>query len=235
MKTIFTSAISFLMVICYIFLCNSCTLIGFGVGSIVDKNPDTKNKTRVFKKLDKLTKGQKIIVHRNDNIRIKGTYLGLTEMPMEDYKRNYVKFRGQYPADSLIPGLGDTLRIFDTTKKTSVFGKLIAFTYNSIKLVKIDGDVPFTANFDKNNEVYFNNTRFDATSYNDLPAITLLKLEGKATRIFTLDINNIANISRNNLTQATYIGLMTGFLIDATIITIIAINFQMDVGDDIEW
>ncbi len=234
MKTTFTSALSFLIAMGFIFLCNSCTLIGFGVGSIVDKNRNPNDK-KTDMQLDKLVKEQKIIVHRNDKTKLKGTYLGLTEMPEEEYKANYIRFRNQYLADSLFPVVGDTLRIFDTSSKTSAFGKLVAFTYNAVKLVKIDSGAPFTAYFDNNTEVYFKNTRFDATSYHDLPVITLLNLEGKDKRNYTIGMNDISYVSRNNWKQPEYIGLMSGFVIDVVLITIFAINFEIEADMGSIW
>jgi len=143
-----------LIAVCDISLFNSCTIIGFGVGSIVDHS-HKKNARIIVQQIKKLHLEQTIVVCTNDSTKTKGAYKGIVDMTEEEYLKKYDAFLNNYSNDSLIPKIGDTLMIFDTSDKTSVYGTMVAFEAGSIRLLKINNNKPFKAELDKNMVVYY--------------------------------------------------------------------------------
>jgi hypothetical protein len=109
-QTKLSLAIVLLVAVAVVLQLSGCSLIGFGIGSVIDSaGPDSvlipgwKVKT--------IKPGEEIIVILKDGQKIEGTYEGMEPVPKVEYAKRYASFRKQKSEEFSLPALGDTITI----------------------------------------------------------------------------------------------------------------------------
>ncbi len=207
-------------------------MIGYGVGSLIYEKRNIKNIISPWK-INTLREGQTLIVFKNDSTHYIGKYYGTTELPMDKYKDVYSEFRNKYPADSLVPNLGDTIEIYNTINKKSEYGKLVAFESATIRLINLKNDIPFYVAPKNNTIINFKNTPLNLASYPNLPRITLLQLKIEKDIVLNFKLEDIAfikHVYHKPAKHAKKIGFACGALFDIAFITIMTISIVNFVG-----
>jgi hypothetical protein len=104
-----------LLVSIIILLLNSCSVIGFLAGAVSDSN---KPDSTVFyvPNLSEIKNGTPIKVDLKNGNRMAGYYLGYMHFDLIDYKKYYDDFLKTLPSDSLLPGIGEYVKIIKTDR-----------------------------------------------------------------------------------------------------------------------
>lgn len=94
---------------------SGCMLVGYGSGAMVDANNRREFGDSTFGpgvgSLEKLAPGGKIeLVLRNGEI-VEGEYLGIEQLPGDDYAERYVRARRRLAPQVTLPELGDTVTL----------------------------------------------------------------------------------------------------------------------------
>lgn len=104
----------------------SCTILGLGVGNLVDAEKKPQTPVRV-ERADSLRSGMKTTVQLHDGWEYTGKLLEIRTKTPSEYAAQYEAFRNTPDALEKFPGLGDTLalmsRIVDVENDVTYYGQ----------------------------------------------------------------------------------------------------------------
>jgi len=120
MKEEIIKALLLLVAIVAIFQLNGCSLIGLGIGSIVDaRKPSYKEIP--FSGIETIKPGTKVDILLRNGDTLKVIFAGVTSIPTQEYAESYAKVQEQRPEGTILPDLGDTIAVTDTLGKESTY------------------------------------------------------------------------------------------------------------------
>ena len=202
-----------------------CTLVGLGVGQIVDYS------TRQYyaeKQINNLESGDKIRVLRNDSSWVEGIYETTVLLDTSTYALMYSEFKSQFQQSINLPAIGDTLLIFMDHRIITVvfhgFGwnalsvemppscELTIFPYEYVhRLERQD-----STTIDHESLIKLNNA-------NVLPLNGSLILKSKVG-VYHIALNDIKYLEqyRNGTNNSKLIGAGIGLVVDIAILIIIS-------------
>ena len=242
-----------LSMVAFLFLMDGCSLIGLGIGSIVDSTkPDTISISGW--KVDTLKPDKKIKITFPDGTQLDGKYRGIERFPKNEYAQRYNDTREKSLPDVILPPLGDTIGI------TQKFGGFIEreflgfdYRYQPTETIGAKERSPFTP-------VLVSVKVKESTIAQNLSSTKFIKLtdsegnvlegkvlerlatEGKIPFLSTISLENsdsmmliprerIVHIERKNSKNAKWIGLGIGAVIDLGItLFFIALSHSMEWG-----
>ncbi|MGH8004366.1 MAG: hypothetical protein ACRECJ_06555 [Limisphaerales bacterium] len=111
-----------------------CTLIGFGVGSIVDSTKPDRRPLPGWK-MEALKPGTKIDLFLRDGTVLSGKYAGLYQRPEEEYAGLYSAVRREKEAEVLLPPLGESLTVGLMSGRDTA-GVFLGFDFHTLLLRK---------------------------------------------------------------------------------------------------
>ncbi len=111
--------------ICLSLVLASCSMIGLGIGSLIDNGRPEYGPVKQGK-LNEVNKGRKIIVKLDDSTTVAGKFGGVTEIDDILYRSNYTKLKSEVASQILLPEIGDTVE-FSYPSGARLSGALVGF------------------------------------------------------------------------------------------------------------
>ena len=218
------------------FLLNSCSLIGFGIGSAIDsKTPKT---SKIYKnQIDTLEIGNKVEITLFNGNKKYGRFDGIVYAYDPDRLQKYQKIKDSLSGKVTLPNQNDTLLIYLIREKN--VGKLGLFKgfesgklwykhfysddCSEVELSLIDN---FMVNYKYN---------VDSLQINNLirkqkfPNLIYLKIDTQEETSENIPLNSVRKIQVMNKRNAKFVGLGVGLAIDV-IISVMAISSIQDMS-----
>lgn len=89
---------------------SDCTIIGAGIGELIDATTARSLTPEGFAP-EMVEPGHKITLQLRNGHSIKGEYIGIEQLPAEEYAARYASTREQQPTTVPLPELGDTVTL----------------------------------------------------------------------------------------------------------------------------
>jgi hypothetical protein len=234
-----------LSIVVIAFVVNGCgSLIGLGVGAIIDSNkPDSLYISGW--KAEKVKIGKNVGITLNDGKQLIGKYKGLELIPSEEYAQRYNETREKSLPDVILPPLGDTIGI---TQKSGMFieREFLGFDYR-YQPTETKGEKessPFTPvlvtvkvkestvaqNLSSTKLIKFSDSRGNVlvgevlerlSSKGQIPFLSAISLENSEVQML-IPREKVLKIERENGKYAKWIGLGIGAAMDITFIVLMA-------------
>jgi hypothetical protein len=99
---------------------NGCSLMGLGIGSIVDAHKPSHMEVPLSK-IETIKPGTKVDILLRDGDTLKVIFAGVTSIPAQEYAETYAKVQEQKLEGTILPDLGDTITVIDTLGKESTY------------------------------------------------------------------------------------------------------------------
>lgn len=205
-------------------LMNSCSLIGFGIGSVVDKKKPISTKIN-FDHIDKLLLETKVEVIKSNGDTVSGRYNGIIPIYSRDFYLNYDSIKQNLSDQVKLPNLNDTLLIFYNNNKTIWnTGLFMGFESETLWCKYTYGNNYFSIGLDSiisiaiNNE--YNIDSVQIKSYivkHKFPNFIYLKIGTKEKITENIALLRIRRIQTFDSRNAKFIGLGVGLAMDAII------------------
>jgi len=214
-----------LLVFCIFALCGCGSLVGFGIGAIVDGSKPDKDTLHVGGSVD-LASGEEIRILLLDSTVVEGSYRQYAPLDSVVYDLRYKKFldgAGDYGA---LPGIGDTLIVEINTGSQQYWYLFRGFGSGYIIVRRLDRPII--------SHQWFTNLASvrhpDGSSYDlqmfkmmdesaRLPRDASLVVENKAG-ILRVPLDDIGFIEKQHSKNARLVGLGIGLAVDITAIII---------------
>lgn len=127
-----TKAVSTLLLVVFLLSqLNGCSLVGLGIGSIIDQHNSQKVTPVSKSKLEGVRQGSQFIVTLDNGDTLHGTYCGFERISQLRYSKLYAERRGQKPEGILLPELGESITITNTQDRESKY-EFLGFGYKHI-------------------------------------------------------------------------------------------------------
>jgi hypothetical protein len=235
---------------------SGCSLIGLGIGAVVDHSrPDSLSIPGW--KAETLKPKEEIKITFQDGSQLNATYKGIERLPSNKYAQRYGFLKQQNLPGVILPPLGDTIGI---TRKSgeSVECELLGFDYRyqPTETKGANESSPFTSvlvslKF-KGNVVAQNLSSTEFIKISDSEGNVLetevlqrLATEGKIPFMSALSVDNsdrvmlisretVSRIEKKNNKNAKLIGLRIGAAIDVTVLIFLAVTFH-SISTDWTW
>jgi len=222
---------------------NNCSLIGFGIGSAIDKSkPDSVYVPGWGMEIVK--PGKKIKVILNDGQEVGGEYRGLYRASQEEYAERYTDFRKQKWDKLALPALGDSITILSKTglegkynfegldyqylprkfeKETDsrlvvpgyiIFIKQIGDTTSKIVFLRVVDKI-----VDSSGNIVYGRTLERLASTGEIPFMSEIAIEDSTGRTL-IPTDRIYQIQVPNKKHAKWVGLGIGAAVDVSLIII---------------
>lgn len=205
-----------------LFFTNNCTLIGFGVGSMIDANKSDEHYT-INEELFEISPETEIQLITVANDTIVGKYINTTNDYSNDYIIEYNSKYDELKEQFFLPKINDTLSIsnpmgniykyiflgFDYNKiyvKSAQNGKELFIILNSKVKIKLNDDQYINQNFINN-----------GFEYRLIPIMSKIHLENKSVSD-SVFYHNIHNIQTNSTNKTKYL-MIVGAAIDLFLIS----------------
>lgn len=217
--------------------CPGCSLIGLGIGAIVDaKTPDAY--VLNTSGLDSIKQGSFVQVLKVDGDTVVGKFEYLEPSYDAEYAKRYSQFIKSVPEANLYPALGDSVSIVKNglSGRDVLTGKLLGFDRDVIHIHLSESEetarVLVEAVDTIRNEraaVLDGNLLRQQIIEGDLPLASAIAVETGAGKheIFLDDIARVRYFLSKN---AKWVGLGVGFLVDAAAFAVFAATFRIDLG-----
>jgi hypothetical protein len=199
---------------CIILLTSKCTLIGFGVGSIIDDNKSDKHYT-INEDLFEISPETEIKLITVTNDTIIGLYKKTTNQYSDDYIVEYNNKYKEIKKQFNIPEIYDILSISNPMGNIYKY-TFLGFDYNKIYVRSPQSGKELFINLNSNvkikskdgqylNQYYVNN----GFEYRLIPIMSMIDIENKlgTHSVFFHNIYNIQTNSTNKTRYLTIIGL----------------------------
>ena len=217
---------SALLLFCISGLCG-CSLIGLGIGALVDGGKPDSETIRVGAAMD-LKAGDEIRIALVDSTVVEGVYKESALLDSATYARRYAGFLAGAGAGVAVPLLGDTLFLHTKTGRLPYRYVFRGFGIGSMKLLWLDKSQTTTIALSYPKQL----ERSDGTMFDPamlermrLPTDVLLVVR-TATGTARVPVDDIAQIDRPNSTNSKWIGLGMGAAADIIIIVSISDGFK---------
>ena len=135
MKRIIQSfLISFFCMI--ILLSNGCSLMGLGIGALVDSNhPKTiPGMPLLYHQYHSFQPGTRIEILTKDSAIVQGKYTGVKDTNLEEYDRIYSRNLDSISNEPRLPAIGDSIVVYSWAGKKDIECVFFGFDYESILL-----------------------------------------------------------------------------------------------------
>lgn len=127
-----TKAISALLLAVFsLSLLNGCSLVGLGIGSVIDSQNSQRVTTVSKSKLEGVRRGSQFIVTLDNGDTLRGTYCGSERISQEKYSKLYAEIRERKPEGILLPELGENTTITDEQGMESKY-EFLGFGYKEV-------------------------------------------------------------------------------------------------------
>lgn len=209
-----------------------CSVIGFAIGASVDANSPESDSISV-RQLPGLELRAKVKVIGKD-VTVSGEYIGLEEIPIEEYRSSYRTWQAQERSGLFIPSLGDTIIITpvrDNGGVRQIEGQLIGFRQQFLRLkIKRSSD---TAAYEGDMLISFIKDLSDGKgnmiegkaiqammTANDIPLMSKMVIEQVETPAQTVRIplDKIERIEKKVSQNAALTGFLVGAAIDVVVV-----------------
>ncbi len=87
---------------------SGCSIIGYGAGSLVDHSMSPRQNIEAYE-IGKCSELDSVTVFLRDGSRIDGRYLGLSEIPKDNYAGSYQEALSREFEETTLPEIGDTI------------------------------------------------------------------------------------------------------------------------------
>jgi hypothetical protein len=237
---------------------SNCSLMGLGVGAVVDHHKPDSLSTPGWK-VDNLKPGKKIAVVFRDGTQLSGRYRGIGRFPQNGYAQRYNFFREKSLPDVVLPPLGDTIVII-LKSGVSMDGEFLGFDYQyqpteiwrteeSYAFNPVLVSIKAKGNAATQSIPSSKFTRFADSEGNGLARDVLERLanEGKIPFLSAISLEisdslmlipreNVFQIERKNNKNAKWVGLGIGAAIDVVaMISFAVILSSVDLLGDGDW
>jgi hypothetical protein len=232
---------------------SGCSMVGLGTGMVIDDSRSDE-KTIEGWKCGSIKKGTRATVHLKDGEHIEGVFEGLSELPLDEYKTRYSRFRVAYARDLSLPEIGDTLRITDWKGDQGMheFGGF-GYRYKSLprrskeersavcqylSAMAIDHNEQREFRLKYLDEIVIRDGNVigaekmeDLASQGKIPLKNVMAINNAYGNRHLVNIENIKSIEVPRKKNAKWIGLGLGLLVDGAIVAIaIAISSMPSWG-----
>lgn len=224
-----------------------CSLVGLGVGSLVDAGKPSRREIPGWE-VETVKPGSKLDVFLKSGEMLTGKFLGVETAPKEAYAEKYSLAREQAPNDNPLPSLGDTVTVVDSFGERGK-GEFLGFDYLSIVLKSEQKPEPVRVSLSPEGTILDGRgNRFEGTALRELtvrgqiPLLSQILVERQRTGPKSSPIQSFrrdtTRIATNEISQVQLHlqkkGKKTGFLIGAAVdvAVLIAVAVISSSGDD---
>ncbi len=110
-----------------------CSLIGFGIGSLIDNARDTHYRSTSARQFFAISPGTPVVLNLRDSTTIAGRYRGWRDLPDSVYVPRYEAWRQSLPAEFQPPRLGEGVILTDQRHRTHR-GDFVGFGLYTVRL-----------------------------------------------------------------------------------------------------
>jgi hypothetical protein len=214
-----TVIIIFVLCLSSLILFKACSLIGLGIGSIIDASSVKETKNIDAWKVKELKRGTRVIAVFKDGREMEGKFLGVKQASFEEYAQRYQKFRNNFPENLYLPDIGDTITLI-TTRDVRYDVTFVAFEYEAILIRMTDAEKSTLAHLrlfksidNRKGNVLAVDTLKSLFSQNKIPLLSFMEIEDINGK-YQIGLEEIQYIS---FTTSKNSGKITGFIIGLTI------------------
>jgi hypothetical protein len=215
-----------------------CTVIGYAIGASADSHtPDYDS--LLVRQLPSLERGTTVVVTGKD-MTVGGEYLGVQEVPFEEYRARYSNWRAQLSDTSFMPSLGDTISlVMNPGNAQTVEGQILGFD-PAVILMKFKGENDTTAVeharlvshlqsiSDKKGHTSAGKTIQAMMNENDVPLRSEMIIERveKPADSVRISLDRIRGIQKKNSKNGALTGFLCGITIDALIVVAFIVGWN---------
>jgi len=208
-------------------LLNGCSLVGLGIGSLVDSNfkESISGIHPLYYKLNSYKLGKWIGIIKKDSTFISGKYNGIKNLPPEFYNRYYSASREMMSYELSLPAIGDSIVIYSWVEKKNIRCIFLGFDYGSIMLKYPGKEEPKKENLltirdvtDNFGNIINSNILNERISEGRIPILSGIAIEYENDNILVA-INDIDQI-KYKTNSGKIAGLIIGGIIDALLIVV---------------
>jgi hypothetical protein len=101
----------------FTFHVSGCSLIGYGIGSLIDNSRATHYHTSTAREFFAVSPGTPVVLHLRDSTTVAGRYRGWRDLPDSVYAPRYEAWRASLPESARPPRLGEDVVLADRHRK----------------------------------------------------------------------------------------------------------------------
>ena len=223
MKTRNLFGLALILAIVLLFLISGCSLIGAGLGAIVDHSrPDTL----FFESwmIKAVNPGSRINIILNGGNLVNGKYIGLEKVTTEEYAESYARSRNQNLKEVVLPELGDSIKVIDTLGRQWVC-EFSGFDYHNFMSVREKGQTgPSMAGLNLIGKILDSDGNFievdkirNLMTEGKLPLLSSIVVQSKVGRI-PVSMEKVHQIQVTVNKHGVLIGFLIGAVVDLLLI-----------------
>jgi len=212
-----------------------CSLIGLGVGAIVDSNQQDRRLVgtgEVFR----VTPGTLLQLSMRDGSTIRGRYLGTGPASREEWEKRYAAVRATVLPEGPLPAPGDSIKV-RLGRLRSLLGTFRSFGFESLELLPLGASEPVDVALGDVDQIVTgpgptprtlaSESIVRALSDGHLPCLTAVLIE-TATDTARVAMDRIAMLSVPNARHAARDGFVIGLVADVMVVAVVVSQWRSD-------